>query len=132
MRRTTTAAVLLAAGLALTGCGSNHTDTKQAAKPKHTETVSKATLYLVDAHEIQFNGRPSDSDLLAFPPQWCKALDAGHTVAWMLGDGNLYPVGDNWGTAMPDAYTLVVSGTKEFCPRNLPAVKEELRASGNY
>jgi hypothetical protein len=134
MNRCIAATAVLAASLALAGCGNTHTDAKPAAKPKHTATVSKETLYLADAHGIQFNGTPSDDDLLLFPPEWCKALDAGHSVEWMLsiGGGGLYPAGDDWGTAKPDAYTLVVSGVKGWCPRNLADVKEQLRASGGY
>ncbi|MEV6833502.1 hypothetical protein AB0N17_03055 [Streptomyces sp. NPDC051133] len=132
MRRTVVA--LLAAGLALAGCSSSTHGSRPDAKPSPSKTVSKAEQYLKVAHEISFNGSPSDIDLLLFPPEWCKALDAGHSVEWMLSiaGGGLYPAGDDWGTAKADAYTLIVSGTKQFCPRNLADVKEQLRASGGY
>ncbi|MEU0069530.1 DUF732 domain-containing protein [Streptomyces sp. NPDC006332] len=131
MRRTTTA-ILLAVGLALTGCGNNHDDAKTAAKPHASPTVDKETAYLDAAHEITFNGSPSDAELLAYPESWCAALDEGHSVAWLLGEGDLYPIGDEWGTVKQDAYELVVAGVKAYCPGNLDAVKAELRASGEY
>lgn len=130
MRRTTV--LLLAAGLTLAGCSDTSSTTD--SKPSPSKTVSKAEQYLNVAHGITYNGSPSDTDLLVFPPKWCTALDAGHSVEWMLsiGGGGLYPAGDDWGTAKADAYTLVMSGTKEFCPRNLADVKEQLRSGGAY
>ncbi len=128
MRRITTVVLLAAAGLALAGCGSSHAD----AKPKASPAVSKADQYLEAAHAITFNGSPSDAALLAFPAKWCAALDAGHSVEWILGDGNLYPIGDDWGTVKQDADSLVVAATKAYCPANLSAVTSELRASGEY
>lgn len=128
------AAVLL---LAVTGCSSDGSsdDGKPAAKPSPTKTVSKKDQYLKAAHEITFNGAPSDTELMVFPMLWCQELEAGHSVEWLFGitdGGNLYPVGEEWGTAEPDAYELLMAGVKAYCPGSLDAVREELRASGAY
>ena len=128
MRRTMTVC-LLASGLALTGCSNA---SAPAAKLSPSPTASKADQYLKTAHAITFNGSPSDAALLAFPPKWCEALDAGHSVEWLLGDGNLYPIGNDWGTVKQDADSLVVAATKAYCPANLSAVTAELRAAGAY
>lgn len=131
MRRTTTAAILLAATLALAGCGSNNT----AATPKASPTVSKETAFLTAARRIEFNGTPSDDALLALPPKWCSALDAGHSVKWMFNNTtgeSLYPVGDDWGTVSQDANTLLVAGVTAYCPKYAGQVKQELRDSGGY
>ena len=133
MRHRTTV-VLLAATIALAGC--SNSSSKADAKPSPSKTVSKADRYLKAAHEITFKGEPSDTELLAYPPQWCHGLDAGHSVKWlftMFGDGGgLYPIGDQWGTKKADANELLVAGVKAYCPANLGAVKEELRESGEY
>jgi predicted small lipoprotein YifL len=134
MRHTITSAALLAAVLALSACGGSG-GSKAAAKPSPSPTVSKADQYLKVAHGITFNGSPTDTELLALPPKWCDALDAAHSVKWMFdstGGGGLYPWGAEWGTAQQDADTLVVAGVKAYCPRNLKAVADELRASGEY
>ncbi|RPE40252.1 hypothetical protein EDD90_3288 [Streptomyces sp. Ag109_O5-1] len=132
MRRT--AVIGLFACLALTGCSNTGSSTADA-KPSPSKTVSKADRYLTVAHGISFNGDPGDDVLLTFPAKWCGALDAGHSVKWMFdstGGGGLYPWGADWGTAQQDADTLVVAGVKAYCPRNLKAVADELRASGEY
>ncbi|MFE6156160.1 DUF732 domain-containing protein [Streptomyces sp. NPDC057889] len=131
MRRTATALLAAALLAGLTACGATE-DGKAAAEPKAKPTVSKETRYLNAAHEITFNGEPSDDELTAFPPQWCSALDTGHSVEWLLGDGGLYPIGDEWGTVKQGAYTLVATGTKAYCPENFDAVRDELRESGAY
>jgi hypothetical protein len=133
MRRTTILlTVCLLAGL--TACGSSGDD-KPAAKPSPSKTVSKEDQYLKAAHEITFNGTPSDGALLIFPKEWCKALDSGHSVEWMFdmfGGGQLYPIGQEWGTKKEDANALLVAGVKAYCPEHSDAVLEELRASGDY
>jgi hypothetical protein len=133
------AATLLAAALllAVTGCSSNGSSSgnKPAAKPSPSPTISKKDQYLKAAHSITFNGAPSDTELLVFPMLWCQELETGHSVEWMFditGGGGLYPVGEEWGTAKPDAYELLVAGVKAYCPESLDAVQEELRASGEY
>lgn len=137
--RTTTllAAVLLAAVLlagAAVGCSSS-TSSKAEVKPSPSKTVSRADRYLKAAHQITFNGSPSDVVLLLFPPKWCTALDSGHSVKWMFDStdgGGLYPWGDDWGTTKDDANTLLVAGVRAYCPANLDAVQQELRDSGAY
>ncbi|MEV7389607.1 hypothetical protein [Streptomyces sp. NPDC091215] len=131
MRRTVP--VCLLAVLVLAGCSSSGSTAD--AKPSPTKTVGKADQYLKTAHGIAFNGTPSDDELLAYPPQWCQGLDAGHSVKWLFdvtGGGGLYPIGEEWGTAQADAYTLLVAGVKAYCPVNSKTVTDELRASGDY
>lgn len=131
--RHTTAVVLLAAALALAGCSSPDSGSdKPAASVSAAPPVSKAALYLADARQVTFTGTPPDNELLIFPPQWCAALGEGHSVEWLLGEGDLYPNGPEWGTAKPDAYGLVVAGVKAYCPGSLPAVQDELRETGAY
>jgi hypothetical protein len=132
--RTTTTAIAAALLLALTACGSGDDD-KPAAEPSPSKTLSRQEQYLETAHEIAFNGSPSDAALLAYPEEWCKQLDDGHSVEWMFemfGGGGLYPVGDDWGTKKDDANKLLVAGVKAYCPENLDAVRQELRESGEY
>ena len=131
--RTTAAALLAVVCLALAGCGTS--SSKTSAKPSPSKTVSKADRYLAAAHQVAFNGSPSDEELLAYPPQWCQALDSGHSVKWLFdvtGGGGLYPIGQEWGTAQADANTLLVAGVKAYCPTNLAAVQQELRDTGEY
>ena len=139
MRRTTTAAVLLTAALALAGCGSGDSS-KPAAKPSPSKTASKQDTFLRAVHAANFTSwedkGPTDDELLEYPQQWCDGLDAGHSVKWlftMFGDGGgLYPIGEHWGTYKADANAVLVMGVKAYCPENLADVKEELRASGDY
>lgn len=131
--RTTAAALLAVVCLALAGCGTS--SSKTSAKPSPSKTVSKADRYLATAHQVSFNGSPSDEELLAYPPQWCQALDSGHSVAWLFdvtGGGGLYPIGQEWGTAKADANTLLVAGVRAYCPANLAVVQKELRDAGEY
>lgn len=133
MRHTTTA-ITAALLLALTACGSS-SDDKPTAKPSPSKTVSKQDRYLKAAHNITFNGTPGDAVLLVYPPEWCKELDSGHSVEWMFdmfGGGGLYPIGEEWGTKKEDANALLVAGVRAYCPENVDAVLEELRASGDY
>lgn len=133
MRRTV---ILLACLLLpLTACGTSSSDGKPAAKPSASPTVSKKDQYLKAAHEITFNGAPTDTELLVFPMLWCHELESGHSVEWMFditGGGGLYPVGDTWGTKKADANELLMAGVKAYCPESAAAVTEELRASGEY
>jgi hypothetical protein len=137
MNRTAAAllAVLLLAGAA--GCGSSGDD-KPTTKPSASATPSADPLVAFtsavdDAHlESYATGIPAYQELSAFPPQWCKALDEGHSVEWMLGDDGLYPIGQDWGTRKSDAYELVLLGTRAYCPKHAAAVTDELKASGEY
>ena len=136
MRHTT---ILLAAALllAVTGCssGNDSSDDKPAAKPSASPTVSKKDQFLKAARGITFNGAPTDRDLLVFPMLWCHELESGHSVEWMFdisGGGALYPVGETWGTKKADANELLVAGVKAYCPEQVAAVTDELRASGEY
>jgi hypothetical protein len=138
MRHTTTAllATLLLAGTAV-GCGGS-SDDKPTARPSASATPSANPLVqftnAVNHAQLESyaTGIPAFQDLEVFPPEWCKALDEGHSVEWMLGDGGLYPVGQDWGTKKPDAYQLVIFGVRAYCPKHEAAVTAELRKSGEY
>ncbi|WP_405925800.1 hypothetical protein [Streptomyces sp. NBC_00035] len=137
MHRTTALfALLLLVGTA--ACGNSSDDDKPAAEPSASATQSadplvKFTSAVDDAHLHSYEtGIPAYQELSAFPPQWCEALDEGHSVEWMLGDGGLYPIGQDWGTKKPDAYQLVLLGTRSYCPKHVSAVTDELKASGAY
>lgn len=129
-----TAVIGLFACLALAGCSSNATtpDAKPSALPS-ADPGEKFVNSVVDAHLGSYSdGIPAAAELKVFPPKWCDALDAGHSVEWMLGEGDLYPIGETWGTEKPDAYQLVVLGVGAYCPRYGGQVKRELRAAGVY
>lgn len=129
--RTTLTATAVAAVLALTGCGS---EPEPNAKAAASATADPEAQYLSRAHDIKFNGAPTDEELTALPPQWCDALADGHSIEWAFDPtgGDLYPIGQDWGTVQQDAYTLLVAGVRAYCPENLDTVKNELRESGDY
>lgn len=102
---------------ALTGCTSGHDDPPARPRP------SPRTVFLSAVHDAQFGSwreqAPQDSELTPFPPQWCRAAAAGHSVGWMLegeGSDDLYPLGMDWGTRLEDAQELVVMGVAAYCP----------------
>lgn len=137
MRRITT--VLLAASilLTLTSCGS---DGAGQAEPE----ASKSSAYKLnpgDQWRQSINAAgitswadtsPSTAELTAMPKDWCSALKAGHSVQWLLDEGGLYPIGEDWGTEKSEAQELVVLGTQAYCPKFTGRVKAELRESGGY
>ena len=142
LTRPTVTAVLL---LALTACGSSDNSGgdggspggsgKKPATPTADTGADRDAKYLNATQDIAFTShRPDDAELLAFPPQWCTGLDAGHSAAWLFsgGGGNLYPNGMGWGTVKKNANQLLVAGVRTYCPGHLDAVTEELRASGAY
>ncbi|WP_329546783.1 hypothetical protein OG548_23385 [Streptomyces sp. NBC_01356] len=137
MRRTT-GTVLLVAVLALAGCSSPDGNTMSEAKPSPTPTIEpgeKFVAAVIDAHLDSYStGVPAADELRLFPPEWCDALDGGHSVEWMfdMTGGGLYPVGETWGTEKSDAYEVLVLGVKTHCPKHSELVLEELRASGEY
>lgn len=134
MRRTATT-LLLAACLTLAGCSSGgDSDAKPSASPT-TDPGEVFVASVIDAHLDSYTaGVPAADQLEAFPPKWCQALDAGHSVEWMfdMAQGGLYPVGEEWGTQKADAYQVLVLGVKAYCPKHKAAVLDELRASGEY
>jgi hypothetical protein len=129
--RTITAALLLLAALAA-GCGSGG-DAKPGATSKPTPTVGPEEKFLTSVHASDFDSwkakGPTDEELVTYPPQWCAELKAGHSVAFLL-EGDLYPIGTDWGTAKPDAQELVVLGVTAYCPDLRAQATEELRGSG--
>lgn len=137
-RIATAAAVLLLAALA-TGCGSDG-DAKPKATPKPTlaPTVGPEGKFLTSVHASDFDSwkakGPTDAELVAYPPQWCAELTAGHSVEYILGmqGANLYPIGTDWGTAKADAQELVVLGVTAYCPGLRAQVTDELRDSGGF
>ncbi|WP_137991244.1 DUF732 domain-containing protein [Streptomyces vilmorinianum] len=130
--RTATAALTAVYLLALTGCGSS--DEPTADKP--ATSTSPEDEFLANAKAADFESwktaAPPDAELAAYPSQWCAELKAGHSVAYILEDAALYPIGEKWGTAKPDAQELVVLGVKAYCPEFGDQVTEELRLSGQY
>ncbi|MEU5596839.1 DUF732 domain-containing protein [Streptomyces sp. NPDC020298] len=135
--RAAVTALLAAACLALAGCGSS--SGKADSKPSPSKTASKADRFLRAVHDANFTSwqdkGPTDEELLEYPQQWCDGLDAGHSVQWMFdatGGGGLYPIGETWGTYKAEANEVLVMAVKVYCPANLAAVKDELRASGDY
>ncbi|MFD5795577.1 hypothetical protein ACFWIO_18965 [Streptomyces diastatochromogenes] len=132
------ATILLAATLALAGCSSGgHTDAKPSPTPT-TDPGDKFVMSVIDAHLDSYAtgvpAVPPANELKQFPPKWCEALEAGHSVKWMLSirGGDLYPVGETWGTEQTDAYRLVLLGVQAYCPRWEKTVRQELRDSGEY
>ena len=141
MRHTVTAAAtVLLFTLGATACGTND-GSKADHKPTPSGTPSPTTSaqregqYVAATQDIAFTTRrPSNDELLAYPPKWCKALADGHSVAWMFssGGGDLYPIGLDWGTVEKNADRLLIAGVKAYCPQHLGAVTSELRDSGKY
>jgi hypothetical protein len=128
------ATLLLAGTTACGGGGGSSADPKPSASAtpsadplvKFSKAVDNAAL------DSYATGIPAYEELGAFPPKWCKALDDGHSVEWMLGDGGLYPVGWDWGTEKSDANRLVLLGVQAYCPKHTAEVKQELRDAGAY
>lgn len=139
MRHTATATTVLAAVLVLAGCSSGSNEPEKP-KPSASATPSadpgvKFMSSIEDARLDSYaTGIPVTDELSGFPPGWCSALDAGHSVEWMfdMNEGGLYPVGMDWGTEKSDAYELLVLGVKAYCPKHSAVVLEELRAAGAY
>lgn len=136
MRRTT---ILLAACLALAGCSDSGGDAAASTpSPSASPSVDPVVPFMKSVEDANFasyeSGIPPFQELELFPPEWCTALDAGHSVEWMfdMSQGGLYPVGQEWGTEKGDAYQLVVLGVKAYCPKHSAVVLEELRALGEY
>ena len=134
---TTTVAVLLTAGLALTACsGSSHNDKPAPTTTPATATADPKAQFLAAAHAANLASwaekAPTDTELAPFPVEWCENLNQGHSVAWILGQDDLYPIGQDWGTANPDAEKLVLLGATYYCPDKKGQVEAELRAAGDY
>lgn len=138
MRHTTvtaSAAVLLLA-LAAAGCGGSdgNADGKPAAS-NPSPSVDRDGQYIHATQDIDFTiRRPTNDELLTYPPKWCAGLDDGHSVTWLFsgGGGGLYPAGMDWGMVKRDAYQLLVAGVHVYCPEHEDAVTAELRATGEY
>lgn len=145
MRRTLVSSVvcLLLAGAAA-GCSSDDDGGGEAgAKPSATAAPSQSVDPVVpfmkaiadaDLASYAEDGIPPFQELEQFPPRWCRALDEGHSVEWMFDpfQGGLYPIGEEWGTAKPDAHQVLLMGVEAYCPEHVEAVREDLRASGEY
>lgn len=145
MRHTTITAVTAALLLALTGCGSGGNDsgsadgkpasTDAAGTPAPSTSAEREGQYILASQDIPFTSRrPTNEELLVYPPEWCAGLDDGHSVEWLFssGGGDLYPLGTGWGTVKKNAYRLLVAGARVYCPEHVDTVTEELRASGAY
>jgi len=76
---------------------------------------------------------PTDTELLGYPVRWCSALGEGHSIEYLFGlDGDMYPIGDNWGTKKADAQRVLVMAVTTYCPKYHDTVTAELRAAGDY
>lgn len=129
--RTATIGALTFALLLTSACGSQE---KPKAEP--TRTPSDKFLGAIVDHPIHSwdgNG-PSQTELLAYPPKWCAALDQGHSVNYLLeaDDGKLYPIGQDWGTKKADAQQVIVMAVEAYCPKHRERVTQELRSNGDY
>ena len=134
MRRTV---LLLAACLAVAGCSGSGGDTAASTpSPSVSPSVAPVIPFMKSVEKAQLasyeTGIPPFQELEVFPPEWCTALGEGHSVEWLLGEGGLYPIGQEWGTEKSDAYQLVVLGVRAYCPKREAAVTAELRAAGKY
>lgn len=139
MRRTASIGLLIIC-LALPGCTSGSDDggggDDKPAKPKAAPTADRGETFMTAVKDADLDsytdGMPPTGQLKSFPKEWCNALEAGHSVAWILGDGGLYPLGDGWGTEKADAHQLILLATNTHCPQYTKRVREELRDSGGY
>jgi hypothetical protein len=136
MRRTVTAACLLLAGL-VTGCSSGEqTPAVSKVSVSASPSVDPVVAFMSSVEDARLDsyatGIPPYQEMEVFPPEWCKALDAGHSAAWIFGEGDLYPWGDAWGTEKTDAYQVLVLGVKAYCPKYSAALTAELRDAGVY
>ncbi|MGI5405166.1 hypothetical protein ACQEV9_00050 [Streptomyces chartreusis] len=133
MHRTST--LLITACLALAGCA-NSSDGKATAEASASSSVDREGQFVTATQSLEFTTmRPSNDELLTYPPRWCKELDAGHSVEWMFDifdGGGLYPVAEGWGMEKPAANELLMAGVKVYCPKHLGTVRDQLRKSGEY
>jgi hypothetical protein len=132
------AGLVLAAGL-LTGCSDGVKDQtgNGVNEPLAVAKPDPRKEFLTALEEAEFESwsydRPPDDMIAKFPPKWCKAAEAGHSVGWMLqggGSKELYPVGWEWGTALPDAKQAVVIGIGAYCPEHRDAAIQSLHDGG--
>ncbi|GCD46137.1 DUF732 domain-containing protein [Streptomyces paromomycinus] len=125
----TTAVGALTLGLLLAACG-----TQEQPKAEPTRTPSDKFLGAIVDHPIHSwddNG-PSQTELLAYPPEWCTALKQGHSVDYLFGKGGLYPIGMEWGTNKEDARQVLIMAVEAYCPQHRERVVQELRSNGDY
>lgn len=135
--RTTTAAIAAVLLLgALTACSDDGGDDAKPPAESSAPAPDPDETFLAAVEAAAFasweDTGPTDEELVTFPPLWCGELEAGHSVAYLLDDPTYYPIGQDWGTAKPDAQELIVLGTESYCPDMRDQVVEELRASGAY
>ncbi|WP_182606974.1 DUF732 domain-containing protein [Streptomyces alkaliphilus] len=131
--RSIAAAALLAAALA--GCSTSSDAEPAAAETEPAPTPDEQFLAAVDAAGIDSwtEAGPSDTELLAYPEQWCASLAVGHSVDYIFGiHEGMYPVGMDWGTMRADANEVLVLGVTAYCPEYRDEVVQELRETGEY
>ena len=77
---------------------------------------------------------PQNSGQQPYPPRWCSAAKDGHSVDWMFDNDmdHYYPVGDNWGTVIDNARTLVVLGVTAYCPQYRDQIVKDLQSKNEY
>jgi hypothetical protein len=131
---TRTAVLLTVALLAsLTACGSRDDARYHDAHPKGTPTASKEDRYLKAARDMPYTeGKPTDQELLDFPPKWCNGLAQGHSVGDLfdLHGDDLYPAGQHWGLRQADANELLVTAVNVYCPDYWKQVTQDIRSNG--
>ncbi|MFI2620491.1 hypothetical protein, partial [Streptomyces sp. NPDC018587] len=105
-------------------------------KTTPTPTADPGEKFMAAVRDANLNSyaseEPPAGELKAYPPRWCEALEAGHSVQWILGGDDLYPIGETWGTEKTDAYQLILLGAESHCPKQAEEVREELRETGEY
>ncbi|MGV2914692.1 DUF732 domain-containing protein [Streptomyces alfalfae] len=139
MRRTTTILLTAFVLLPLTACGTDAGSSTAEPKPSKSTTYKlrpddqwRQSVNAAGLTSWTDDASPSTDELMAMPKDWCTALKDGHSVQWLLEDGGLYPIGDDWGTTKNEAQELVVLGTEAYCPKQTGRVKAELRKTGGY
>lgn len=140
MRHTTIllATCLLLAGAGCSDGGGDTAESKPSASAAQSPVVDPVVPFMravEDARLASYSaGVPPYQELEIYPPLWCRAIDDGHSVEWMfdMTKGGLYPIGEEWGTTKADAHQVLLMGVEAYCPKQLEAVRADLRASGEY
>ncbi|MCT2591117.1 hypothetical protein LHJ74_14570 [Streptomyces sp. N2-109] len=138
MRTATTITALLLLPLTA-ACSSDDSSSDSKATPTASSSTSPKQKFLADVRAAEFaswaDARPTNEELLEFPPEWCTELKAGHSVEYVFDDFDgaaLYPSGMDWGTELADANQLLVLGVTAYCPDLREQVTKDLRENGGY
>lgn len=139
MRKISMVVAAVVAASALSACGSSG---GTSAKASPSPSVNKDATFIQEARlkaiESWKDSSPTDEDLLVYPHQWCDQLSVGHSVTHILGmdssnsSADLYPIGANWGTKLPEAEEVFVVAVNIYCPQYRQQVITDLHSSGSY